>query len=194
MTDALEDTFNNITFNIVPKFWAKKAYPSMKPLSSWFTDFIARVHFFRQALNSRPKMYWISAFFFPQGFLTSVLQIFARKMKIPVDTLNFQFIFKQQGAQDLCESPPLDGCLIYGMYSEACTIDFKSSAVKESLPGVIESQVPVIHFKPIQGEPIYNHNTCEIPLYKTKKRAGTLSTTGHSTNFIISIDCKTEQD
>lgn len=47
MTDALEDTFNNITFNIVPKFWAKKAYPSMKPLSSWFTDFIARVHFFR---------------------------------------------------------------------------------------------------------------------------------------------------
>lgn len=83
--------------NTVPKSWAKKAYPSMKPLSSWFDDLINRVEFFRNALIERPRIYWISAFFFPQGFLTSVLQIYARKMKIPVDTLNFQFIFRQQG-------------------------------------------------------------------------------------------------
>lgn len=96
MTDALEETFNSLTINAVPKSWIKKAYPSMKPFASWFMDFISRVNFFREALTSRPKMYWISAFFFPQGFLTSVLQIYARKMKVPVDTLNFQFIFKQQ--------------------------------------------------------------------------------------------------
>lgn len=96
MTDLLEDTFNSLTINVVPKSWAKRAYPSMKPLSSWFIDFIERVTFFRNALAERPKLYWISAFFFPQGFLTSVLQIYARKMKIPVDTLNFQFIFRQQ--------------------------------------------------------------------------------------------------
>jgi dynein heavy chain len=57
---------------------------------------------------------------------------------------------------------------------------------------VIESDVPVIHFKPVQGEPNYNYNNCSIPLYKTKKRAGVLSTTGHSTNFIVCIDCKIE--
>ena len=50
MTDALEDTFSSLTLNNVPKSWAKKAYPSMKPLSSWFTDFIERVTFFRNAL------------------------------------------------------------------------------------------------------------------------------------------------
>jgi dynein heavy chain len=54
--------------------------------------------------------------------------------------------------------------------------------------------VPVIYFKPVQGDPNYPYTTCAIPLYKTKKRAGTLSTTGHSTNFIIEIDCKTETD
>lgn len=96
MTDALEETFNSLTINSVPKSWTKKAYPSMKPLSSWFIDFIERVAFFRSAILERPKMYWISAFFFPQGFLTSILQIYARKMKIPVDTLNYQFIFRQQ--------------------------------------------------------------------------------------------------
>jgi dynein heavy chain len=67
----------------------------MKPFASWFSDFIHRVSFFREASNTRPKIYWISAFFFPQGFLTSILQIYARKIKVPVDTLNFQFIFKQ---------------------------------------------------------------------------------------------------
>jgi dynein heavy chain len=45
-------------------------------------------------------MYWISAFFFPQGFLTSLLQIHARKVKVPVDTLSFQFIFKQSLAKE----------------------------------------------------------------------------------------------
>lgn len=40
MTELLEDTFNSLTINVVPKSWAKRAYPSMKPLSTWFTDFI----------------------------------------------------------------------------------------------------------------------------------------------------------
>lgn len=139
-------------------------------------------------------MYWISAFFFPQGFLTSVLQIYARKMKIPVDTLSFQFNFKSSLEKDYGEAAPADGCLVYGLYSEATTVDFKTSQIKESAVGVIESEVPVIHFKPVEGKPAYHYNVCELPLYKTKKRAGTLSTTGHSTNYIISISCKSEED
>lgn len=58
------------------------------------------------------------------------------------------------------EGAPSDGCLIYGLYSEACTVDFKSSFLKQSAPGVIESEVPVIHFKPVQGKPTYNFNVC----------------------------------
>jgi dynein heavy chain len=75
-------------------------------------------------------MYWISAFFFPQGFLTSVLQIHARKVKVPVDTLGFQFVFRQGYAKDLAEGTPTEGCLIYGLFSEACCVDLKSSVLK----------------------------------------------------------------
>ena len=33
----------------------------------------------------------MSGFYFPQGFLTGVLQTHARQYKIPIDTLNFKF-------------------------------------------------------------------------------------------------------
>jgi dynein heavy chain len=39
----------------------------------------------------KPGGYWLSAFFFPQGFLTSVLQNYARKTKSAIDTLDFGF-------------------------------------------------------------------------------------------------------
>ena len=96
MSDMLEKINQSLTLNQVPKEWEKRAYPSMKPLASWFQDLLERVKFIRQGVLEKPKLYWISAFFFPQGFLTSVLQIYARKTKLPVDSLAFSFIFKQQ--------------------------------------------------------------------------------------------------
>jgi dynein heavy chain len=42
-------------------------------------------------MNNTPNSYWISCFFFPQGLLTAILQTFARKNKVPIDTLAFKF-------------------------------------------------------------------------------------------------------
>ena len=53
---------------------------------------IARVNFLRDWLDNRnPLSYWMSGFYFPQGFLTGVLQTHARQYKIPIDTLSFKF-------------------------------------------------------------------------------------------------------
>jgi dynein heavy chain len=73
---------------MVPANWESVAYPSLKPLASWYLDLKARVMFLEDWLvNGNPKSYWISGFFFPQGFLTGCLQTHARQYKIPIDEL-----------------------------------------------------------------------------------------------------------
>ena len=54
------------------------------------------------------------------------------------------------------------------------------------------SPAPIIVFVPTENF-VSDPADYSMPLYKTTQRAGTLSTTGHSTNFIISIECPTDQ-
>ena len=48
------------------------------------------------------------------------------------------------------------------------------------------STVPIIDFVPTTDPNIPN-DVHMVGLYKTNNRAGTLSTTGHSTNFIMNV-------
>jgi hypothetical protein len=51
----------------VPEMWQGKAYPSLKPLSSWVQDLLERCKFINAWIDSgAPAIFWISGFFFPQ--------------------------------------------------------------------------------------------------------------------------------
>jgi dynein heavy chain len=92
MSQELDEMYLAFTNNVLPGIWKTVSYSSLKPLSSWFKDMIARVAFIRDWLqNKAPLSYWMSGFYFPQGFLTGVLQSHARQYKIPIDTLSFKF-------------------------------------------------------------------------------------------------------
>jgi len=41
--------------------------------------------------NGNPSSYWMPGLFFPQGFMTGVLQTHARHYKIAIDQLSFAF-------------------------------------------------------------------------------------------------------
>jgi dynein heavy chain len=59
---------------------------------------------------------------------------------------------------------------------------------------VLFTQMPVIWMVPkdVSTFSQYPHYNC--PLYKTAERRGVLSTTGHSTNFVLDIRLPTSKD
>ena len=90
MSAVLDAMHTDLMKNRVPDNWSLVAYPSLKPLASWMTDLADRVHFMRQwALLGHPACFWLAGFFFPHGFITGVLQTYARKHSRPIDLLHF---------------------------------------------------------------------------------------------------------
>ena len=87
---------------------------------------------------------------------------------------------------------PKDGVYITGLFIEAATWDYEQKLLVENDIGVLTSLAPTIWLKPTtkdkEGRFPYN-----CPVYKTSDRRGELSTTGHSTNFVMKIRIPTEK-
>eukprot|EP01016_Furgasonia_blochmanni_P053051 TRINITY_DN8526_c0_g1_i2.p1 TRINITY_DN8526_c0_g1~~TRINITY_DN8526_c0_g1_i2.p1 ORF type:complete len:274 (-),score=42.95 TRINITY_DN8526_c0_g1_i2:88-909(-) len=187
MSQDLDSMYYSLLNNQVPKLWAKKGYLSLKPLASWIKDLHERVKFMNDWLEvGYPNCYWLPGLFFPQGFLTGVLQTTARKDKIPIDALSFSFKVLD-GDKDDINSRPADGVNIYGFFLEGASWDRKKKTLIDQNPGEMYYQMPVIYFKPTEGHK-RKPADYECPVYKTSVRAGVLSTTGQSTNFVIAVE------
>ena len=189
MSGAIELTLRMLFDGKVPKAWQDVSYPSLKPLGSYISDLKQRLDFFRAWLNNgSPVVYEISKFFFTQGFLTGALQNYARKYTIPIDEVqcNFEIVITSEPAK------PDDGVLIRGLFLEGARWSKKQGRLEESRPKKLFTDCPMIWVKPAVEVAQYKHYEC--PVYKTSMRRGELSTTGHSTNFVMFIKLATEID
>lgn len=61
-----------------------QAYPSLKPLAAWTRDLCQRVSQLQlwAETSQPPTLFWLSGFTFPNGFLTAVLQSYARQQNV----------------------------------------------------------------------------------------------------------------
>ena len=198
MSAVLDAMHTDLLNNRVPENWRAVSYPSLKPLASWMGDLEERVNFMRNwASNGHPACFWLAGFFFPHGFITGVLQTYARKHSKPIDLLSFQFEVLAATDASTIKKGPADGCYVFGLFIENARWSAEGRCLEEPLPGEMHAQVPVIHFIPEErsaaaGANAYHADddswTYKCPVYKTGARAGVLLTTGQSTNFILTVD------
>jgi dynein heavy chain, axonemal len=86
------------------------------------------------------------------------------------------------------DAGPEDGCFVSGLFMEGARWDEQSHVIAESRPKELFTTFPVVWLKPEQHRKQPVDGIYECPVYKTLTRAGTLSTTGHSTNFIMDLE------
>ncbi|EGR32330.1 hypothetical protein IMG5_087930 [Ichthyophthirius multifiliis] len=193
LSSQLEKLCNSLLKGLVPDMWKKYSYPSLKPLGAYVSDLIKRLKYYQNWIdNDVPKCHWISGFYFTQTFLTATLQNYARKYTIPIDNLTFEFQFYSEpgdNPDDVAKFINIqDGNLMYGLYLEGCKWDYENKILNESDPKILFVQTPIIWLKPAKINEVKEFNVYKCPVYKTSERKGTLSTTGHSTNFIMNIE------
>ncbi|XP_055621192.1 dynein axonemal heavy chain 12 [Toxorhynchites rutilus septentrionalis] len=184
-TPELEAVFNAINFKKIPDSWMRKSYPSLKPIGAYINDFLERLAFLDSWYRvGKPNAFWIAGFYFTQAFLTAAMQNYARKYRIPIDILTFDFnVLRSSDAN----SPPENGVYIHGLFLEGAKWNLRGCYLEEQLSKMLIDVMPIIHLIPIKIAELEEGTRYKCPVYKTAERKGILSTTGHSTNYVLPI-------
>jgi dynein heavy chain len=74
------------------------------------------------------------------------------------------------------------------MYLEGARWCNEKHMLADSKPKELFCNLPMIHLVPVENRVAPTSGIYNCPLYKVVSRAGTLSTTGHSTNFVMYIE------
>eukprot|EP00730_Choanoeca_flexa_P002353 TRINITY_DN11019_c0_g1_i1.p1 TRINITY_DN11019_c0_g1~~TRINITY_DN11019_c0_g1_i1.p1 ORF type:complete len:1435 (+),score=328.02 TRINITY_DN11019_c0_g1_i1:91-4305(+) len=189
MSSELEEIFEFVYKGEVPPAW-KTTYPSQKPLASWMRDLVDRIEFLSQwAITGRqPLIFWMSAFSFPTGFLTAVLQQAARANGVSIDALSWEFPVMTLDDVNLVEQPK-DGVYVRGLYLEGAGWDKKRACLEEAAPMELVCSMPTIHFKPTENKKLAKKGMYACPCYYYPNRTGEGGASAWS--FVIAVDLKT---
>ena len=196
MSEEMEKISISLYNNQVPQLWIKFGFLSLKPLMSWLSDLKDRISFFQGWIdNGTPKAFCLPSnlililgFSFPQAFLTGTLQNYSRKYTYAIDLLSFEFKILDMLNPNNVREKPQDGCYVYGTYIEGARWNYTTHALDISKNRELYTDVPLINMIPVKNRVIPTKGIYQCPLYKVLTRQGTLSTTGHSTNFVLFVE------
>jgi hypothetical protein len=82
-----------------------------------------------------PAVFWLPGFYFTQSFLTGTLQNYARKYKLAIDTLGWEFQMLREARDDMAARAE-DGCYIDGLFFDGAGWNKADNVLAEQDPKV----------------------------------------------------------
>ena len=79
------------------------------------------------------------------------------------------------------------------MFLEGSRWSNTTHKIGESLPKELFSNLPMIKLLPITDRVVPTTGIYNCPIYRVVSRAGTLMTTGHSTNFVMYLELPSDE-
>eukprot|EP00933_Yihiella_yeosuensis_P080084 TRINITY_DN93492_c0_g1_i1.p1 TRINITY_DN93492_c0_g1~~TRINITY_DN93492_c0_g1_i1.p1 ORF type:complete len:790 (+),score=135.24 TRINITY_DN93492_c0_g1_i1:90-2372(+) len=140
----------------VPQEWFKLS-PSASPLSGypwerWRDDLKERAEFFSSWVTVEvPNAIWLGAFASPKGYLTCLMQDFARRNGISPASVAMQHNILS--ATEWSEAVPdvTDGCYVRALTLEGAHWDLSWKSLKPGTGLQIYSSLPLVHFQPVKS-------------------------------------------
>jgi len=172
----------------IPSFWLKKSWEAGS-LGGWFTGMLQRFDQLSRWINSgRPKAFWLTGFFNPQGFLTAMKQEVNRKHKAENwaldDVVMTSEVTSPPKEVEQLRDAPAEGVYLYGLFLEGCAWSGKENKLVDSEPKKLFCPLPVLYVTGVQQKDKKIENQASVPCYRVKKRTGL--------NFIEKFDLRSE--
>ena len=169
MSPPMEALMRALAADAVPASWERRAWPSMRPLSSWVLNLMQRVTQLADWTSdmSLPPVVWLSGLFNPSSFLTAVMQTTARRNDWALDrTVVITEVTKKQ-PEDI-QQPSRDGCYVSGLTLEGAR--WTEAGLEESKPKELFCPMPVMLIRAVPAEKAELKDVYSCPVYFTEKR------------------------
>jgi len=176
MSDAMESLMTSLYLDRVPETWAKRSWPSMRPLASWVSNFSDRLLQLEEWMNNPseiPKVTWLSGLVNPTSFLTAICQVTAQKNQWELDKLvTFTDVTKRMSIDDM-DSTSRDGAYMIGLSMQGARWDVNGVQIEKSKPKEMFSQMPIMNVKAVTKEKANVGGIYHCPVYMTEMRGPT---------------------
>ena len=184
MSDDLKIVLDCMFDAKVPDKWTKISWGS-STIGFWFTELLERDAQFKNWLfKGRPKVFWMTGFFNPQGFLTAMKQEVTRSHKgWALDSVVCQNLVTKFNKEDIRDKPP-EGVYIHGLFLEGASLDKRTGKLVESRAKILYEQMPVIYIYAINTASGKDSKLYSSPIYRKPGRK--------EINFIGTIDFESD--
>jgi dynein heavy chain len=183
MSATLQTTLTALFDSKVPEPWLRVSWLS-PTLGFWFGDVGMRTRQLQDWMKlGRPKTFWLTGFFNPQGFLTSMRQEITRAHGWALDTVALTTEVTKFLTKDDVKAPPEEGVYVHGLFLDGAAWDASDMRLIDSAPKVLYSPLNVVWVSATNTARSKDNTIYVCPCYKVPKRTGL--------NYIFEIDLST---